>query len=193
MKPLFVAGLGVLMATNALAQAKKGPGLYATFHTSMGAIVCKLYEKEAPKTVANFVGLATGTKEWVHPVTRAKKKGEPLYSSTIFHRVIPDFMIQGGDPSGDGTGNPGYTFEDEIAPNLTFDRPGRLAMANRGPNTNGSQFFITEVATPHLNGKHTIFGQVVSGQGLVAKIARSSTKVKLEKVAIEQVGAEPKK
>ncbi len=178
------------MATDALAQAKREPGAYATFHTSMGEIVCKLYEKEAPKTVANFIGLATGTKEWTHPLTKARKK-EPLYTGTIFHRVIPNFMIQGGDPMGDGAGNPGYTFEDEIAPGLTFDRPGRLAMANRGPNTNGSQFFITEVPTTHLNGKHTIFGQVVSGQALVAKIARTSGKVKLEKVTIERVDGAP--
>ena len=167
---------------------RRAPGLYATFQTSMGNIVCQLFEKEAPKTVANFVALAEGTKEWTHPVTKAKKK-EPLYSGTIFHRVIPDFMIQGGDPAGNGTGNPGYRFEDEIVPDLNFDRPGRLAMANSGANTNGSQFFITEVPTPHLNGKHTIFGQATEGQALVPKIAKAGNgKTKLVKVTIERVG-----
>ncbi len=168
--------------------------MYATFQTSMGNIVCQLYEKEAPKTVANFVGLAEGTKEWTNPVTHAKKK-EPLYNGTIFHRVIPSFMIQGGDPLGNGTGNPGYQFEDEIVSSLTFDRPGRLAMANAGPNTNGSQFFITEAPTAHLNGHHTIFGQVVEGQDVVDKIARTPrdandkprTPVRIEKVVIERV------
>ncbi len=172
------------------AAKKREPGMYATFHTSLGKIVCKLYEKEAPKTVANFTGLAHGTKEWTHPATKAKKK-EPLYNGTVFHRVIPGFMIQGGDPLGKGTGNPGYFFEDEIVATLTFDRPGRLAMANRGggTNTNGSQFFITEVPTPHLNGQHTIFGQVVEGQELVGKIARAGNgKTTLEKVTIEKVG-----
>ncbi len=183
---LLAIVLALAAAGDLLAQAKRSPGVYATFHTSMGNIVCKLYEKETPKTVANFIGLATGTKEWTHPATNAKKK-EPLYTGTIFHRVIPSFMIQGGDPMGNGSGNPGYTFEDEILSTLNFDRPGRLAMANRGPNTNGSQFFITEVPTTHLNGKHTIFGQVVSGQDLVAKIARAKDKVKLEKVTIERV------
>src|SRR5438445_8677019 len=134
------------------------PGTYATFDTSEGQIVCRLFEKEAPKTVANFTELAEGKREWTHPVTRSKSS-DNLYDGTIFHRVIPDFMIQGGDPAGNGTGGPGYKFKDEIVPTLTFDRPGRLAMANSGPATNGSQFFITEVPTPHLNGKHTIFGQ----------------------------------
>ncbi len=180
----------------AKAGKRRAPGLYATFQTSLGNIVCQLYEKETPKTVANFVGLAEGTKEWKSPVTGARKK-EPLYNGTIFHRVLPNFMIQGGDPAGNGKGNPGYTFEDEIVSTLTFDRPGRLAMANRGaPNTNGSQFFITEVPTPRLNGEHTIFGQVVEGQAVVTKIGhvardannRPLTAVKLEKVTIERVG-----
>ena len=187
MKRGLILAIALGLAATALAQKKRSPGVYATFHTSMGEIVCKLYEKETPKTVANFIGLATGTKGWTHPVTRAKKK-TPLYSGTIFHRVIPKFMIQGGDPAGNGTGGPGYKFEDEIVPTLKFNRSGRLAMANSGPNTNGSQFFITEVPTSHLNGKHTIFGQVVSGQGLVKKIARAKSKVKLEKVTIERVG-----
>ena len=190
MKRWLILACALGLATPALAQGKRGPGVYATFHTSMGQIVCKLYEKEAPKTVANFIGLATGTKQWTHPLTKSKKK-TPLYNRTIFHRVIPEFMIQGGDPLGRGTGGPGYRFEDEIVPTLKFNRPGRLAMANSGPNTNGSQFFITEVPTSHLNGKHTIFGQVVSGQSIVRKIARAKGKVKLEKVTIERVGAKP--
>lgn len=160
-----------------------GP-LYATFRTSMGNIVVRLYEKEAPKTVANFVGLATGAKEWTDPKSGALQKGRPLYDGTSFHRVIPNFMIQGGDPlsnptTGDlaraGTGGPGYRFEDEFNPALRFDRPGLLAMANSGPNTNGSQFFITEVPTPHLTNRHTIFGEVVKGFEIVPKIARVKT------------------
>jgi peptidyl-prolyl cis-trans isomerase A (cyclophilin A) len=157
----------------------------ATFHTSLGTIVCELYEKEAPKTVANFTGLAEGTKDWVNPNTGKAGSGA-LYSGTVFHRVIPDFMIQGGDPLGTGTGGPGYQFEDECVASLGFDRPGRLAMANAGPGTNGSQFFITEVPTAWLNRKHTIFGQVVEGQDLVAKIARHKGKVSLEKITIDR-------
>jgi len=157
----------------------------ATFHTSAGKIVCELYEKEAPKTVANFTALAEGTKEWTHPASGQKSKN-PLYSGTVFHRVIADFMIQGGDPLGNGTGGPGYQFEDEFHPTLKFDKPGRLAMANSGPRTNGSQFFITEVPTTWLNNKHTIFGQVIEGQDLVGKIARMKDKVKLEKITVER-------
>lgn len=157
----------------------------ATFHTSAGKIVCELYDKEAPKTVANFTDLAEGSKEWTHPAS-GKKSKDALYSGTVFHRVIPDFMIQGGDPLGNGTGGPGYQFEDEFSPKLTFDKPGRLAMANSGPRTNGSQFFITEVPTTWLNNKHTIFGQVIEGQDLVGKIARMKEKVKLEKITVER-------
>jgi peptidyl-prolyl cis-trans isomerase A (cyclophilin A) len=157
----------------------------ATFHTSAGKIVCELFEKEAPKTVANFTGLAEGTKEWTHPASGQRSKN-PLYSGTVFHRVIADFMIQGGDPLGNGTGGPGYQFEDEFHPTLKFDKPGRLAMANSGPRTNGSQFFITEVPTTWLNNKHTIFGQVIEGQDLVGKIARMKEKVKLEKITVER-------
>ena len=152
------------------AAPEREPGLYATINTSLGTIVCKLFEKEAPLTVANFVGLARGTREWTDPKTGQKVK-RPLYNGTIFHRVITRFMIQGGDPLGTGMGDPGYKFKDEFHPTLKFDVPGRLAMANAGPNTNGSQFFITEVPTPHLNGLHTIFGQVVEGQDLVTQIA----------------------
>src|SRR5581483_4274947 len=125
------------------------PGLYAVIYTSMGNIVCRLFEKEAPKTVENFVGLAAGKKTWTDPTT-GKPRHTPLYNNTTFHRVIPDFMIQGGDPIGTGEGSPGYQFEDEIDPNQKFDHPGILAMANSGPNTNGSQFFITVAPAEHL-------------------------------------------
>ena len=129
------------------------------FDTSMGQIACVLFPEKAPKAVANFIGLANGTRAWTNPSTGKITKGKSLYEGTIFHRVIPNFMVQGGDPLGNGTGDPGYSFEDEFSPELRFDRPGRLAMANSGPNTNGSQFFITEVPTPHLDDHHTIFGQ----------------------------------
>ena len=153
-------------------------GPTAVIDTSMGRLTCKLYAQQAPATVANFIGLAEGTKDWTDPKTLKKMHGVPLYSGTTFHRVIPGFMIQGGDPEGDGLGDPGYFFQDEIDPSLTFDIPGRLAMANAGPGptgggTNGSQFFITEVALPELNGKHTIFGQCDAHSVLlVASIAR---------------------
>jgi peptidyl-prolyl cis-trans isomerase A (cyclophilin A) len=146
-------------------------GLSAKFETTEGVIVVKLFDKESPKTVANFVGLADGTKEWTDPKSRQKVK-RPFYDGLIFHRVIPDFMIQGGDPLGTGTGDPGYKFEDEFSSSLTFNRPGLLAMANAGPNTNGSQFFITDAPTPHLTNKHTIFGEVTEGLDVVKKIAR---------------------
>jgi peptidyl-prolyl cis-trans isomerase A (cyclophilin A) len=149
------------------------PGTYATFDTSEGTIVCRLFEQEAPITVKNFIELAEGSREWTHPHTRAKSK-TPLYNGTIFHRVIPDFMIQGGDPAGTGMGGPGYQFQDETRTSPhKFDKPGKLAMANSGPNTNGSQFFITVVATPWLTGKHTIFGEVVEGQDVVDKITQA--------------------
>ena len=165
--------------------------LYATFQTSMGTIVVKLLPEKAPVTVANFVGLAEGTKEWTDPRSGQKQAGKPLYDGTMFHRVIPDFMIQGGDPLGTGTGGPGYRFQDEIGPDNKFSKPGLLAMANAGPGTNGSQFFITEVATPWLDKGHTIFGEVVQGGDLVPKITRAgNNKVKLEKVTITR-GAMP--
>ena len=136
-----------------------GASLGARFHTSLGTISCSLLPDIAPKTVVNFVQLAEGTKPWTHPETK-KEMTTPLYSGTVFHRVIPKFMIQGGDPMGSGRGGPGYRFEDETSPDVVFDAPGLLAMANAGPNTNGSQFFITDRSTPtHLNGKHTIFGR----------------------------------
>jgi peptidyl-prolyl cis-trans isomerase A (cyclophilin A) len=168
-----------------MANIPQGSGdLYAVFQTSRGNIVIKLFEKDAPKTVANFVGLATGKQEWVDPRT-GKKSNSRLYDGTAFHRVIPQFMIQGGDPLGTGTGGPGYKFEDEFQSGRKFDRPGLLAMANAGPNTNGSQFFITEVPTPHLNSRHTIFGEVVKGQELVPQIARGgNAQTRLDKVEI---------
>jgi peptidyl-prolyl cis-trans isomerase A (cyclophilin A) len=158
--------------------------LYAIFETSMGNITCRLFEKDAPETVANFVGLATGAKEWTDPRSGAKTHAK-LYDGTKFHRVIPNFMIQGGDPLGTGTGDPGFRFKDEFQSGRKFDKPGLLAMANAGPNTNGSQFFITEVPTPHLNNRHTIFGEVVKGFELVPKIARAgNSQVTLQHVEI---------
>jgi peptidyl-prolyl cis-trans isomerase A (cyclophilin A) len=148
------------------------PGTYAVLTTSEGTIVCRLFEKDAPKTVANFVELAEGTREWKHPSTGQKSK-TPLYNGTIFHRVIPDFMIQGGDPQGTGMGGPGYQFEDETKGSAhRFDKAGKLAMANAGPNTNGSQYFITVGKTDWLTGKHTIFGEVVEGYDVVEKISK---------------------
>ncbi|HCF61098.1 MAG TPA: peptidylprolyl isomerase [Myxococcales bacterium] len=167
-------------------QARAGKELYATFKTTMGDIEVKLFAKDAPKTVENFVGLATGEKEWTDPNT-GEKTNRPLYDGTLFHRVIPDFMIQGGDPLGRGTGGPGYKFADEFQSGRTFDKPGLLAMANAGPNTNGSQFFITEIPTTWLNNKHTIFGEVIKGFDLVPKITRAGNgKVTLEAVVISE-------
>ncbi|MBN2358277.1 MAG: peptidylprolyl isomerase [Deltaproteobacteria bacterium] len=148
-----------------------GQKLYATFKTSMGDLVAELYWDKVPRTVANFVELAEGTREWKHPGTGEQMTGKPLYQNVIFHRVIPNFMIQCGDPLGKGTGGPGYKFEDEFHKDLRHDVPGILSMANSGPNTNGSQFFITEVPTPHLDNRHSVFGKVVEGVELVKKIA----------------------
>jgi len=151
---------------------KETKRMNAVIETSQGNITIELFPDQAPVTVANFVGLAEGTKEFRDAKTGEKVRRK-FYDGLTFHRVIPDFMIQGGCPIGRGTGGPGYSFEDEIVPSLKFDKPGRLAMANSGPNTNGSQFFITEAATPWLNGNHTIFGQVISGMDVVKKIART--------------------
>ena len=171
------------------------PGTYAIFQTSQGKIVCRLHEKEAPKTVANFIDLAEGNREWTHPNNNKKSK-DKLFDGTIFHRVIPKFMIQGGDPAGTGFGGPGYKFEDETkgSPH-SFNKSGKLAMANSGPNTNGSQFFITVAPTPWLTGNHTIFGDVVEGQDIVEKISeidrdrsdKPRIPVVLESVTIERV------
>ena len=146
------------------------PGKYAIFETSEGQITCELFPQHAPLTVENFVGLATGTKEFTDPKTRQAAK-RPFYDGLTFHRIIPAFMIQGGCPLGTGTGGPGYQFKDEFAKGVGFDKPGKLAMANAGPGTNGSQFFITLAPTSWLNNRHTIFGQVVKGQEIVEKIA----------------------
>jgi peptidyl-prolyl cis-trans isomerase A (cyclophilin A) len=170
------------------------PGTYAIFETSQGNIVIHLLEKEAPKTVANFVGLAEGTKEFTNTKS-GKKVKQPFYNGLTFHRVIPNFMIQGGCPLGTGTGDPGYRFSDEFHPSLRHDKAGKLSMANSGPNTNGSQFFITVAATPWLDNKHTIFGEVIEGQDVadtISKLPRDSgdrprQRVTLQKVRIERV------
>ena len=173
----------------------RSQGTYAIFETSEGKVVCRLFEKEAPVTTKNFIDLAEGKRSWKDTVSGKCGSG-PLYSGTIFHRVIPDFMIQGGDPSGTGMGGPGYKFEDETkASPHSFDKKGKLAMANAGPGTNGSQFFITVAPTQWLTGKHTIFGEVVEGQDVVDKIAnvprgrqdRPNKDVVLQSVTIERV------
>jgi peptidyl-prolyl cis-trans isomerase A (cyclophilin A) len=165
--------------------------------TTMGRITCQLYDKQAPVAVANFIALAEGTKDWTDPTTGQVQHNKRYYDGTIFHRVIPGFMIQGGDPSGKGTGNPGYKFNDELDPKLNFDRPGRLAMANRGANTNGSQFFITEEAYDSLNQHYTLFGQCDdSSVKVVKKIANVSrnandkpiTPVVINKVTVVRKG-----
>src|SRR6266540_309130 len=182
----------VTLAAPAQEKKMQSP-LYATFKTSLGDIVVKLLPEKAPNTVENFVALAEGTKEWKDPRSGQTVK-KPLYDGTEFHRVIPQFMIQGGDPLGNGTGGPGYSFEDEVAGPHRFDRPGRLAMANAGPNTNGSQFFITQAPTPWLDGKHTIFGQVVSGMDVVDAIAateRDGRDRPLQEQRLERVLVEP--
>jgi peptidyl-prolyl cis-trans isomerase A (cyclophilin A) len=204
MKTTF--GLLAILATGAFAQAPpaaapaapaRDPGLYATINTTMGAITVKFYEKEAPITVKNFVALAKGTKQWKDP--SGKMVTRPLYNGTIFHRVIPNFMIQGGDPTGTGSGDPGFVIPDEFSPDLKFDVVGRLAMANAGPHTGNSQFFITDVPTPHLNGRHTIFGQVVDGQDVVHKIInvptvgqnKPVTPVKIVSIVVKREGSAP--
>ena len=166
--------------------------LTATLNTSQGPIVIRLLPDHAPKTVRNFVDLAQGGREWTDPRTGSVTTGR-LYDGTIFHRVIPNFMIQGGDPLGTGTGGPGYKFADEFHPELQFDRPYLLAMANAGPGTNGSQFFITTVPTPHLNRRHTIFGEVVQGQEVVDQISHTATDGRdrpLKDVVLESVEIE---
>lgn len=168
------------------------PGLYAIMKTSKGKIIIHLFEKEAPKTVANFIGLAQGTKEFIDPKTKEKVK-RPFYDGLIFHRVIPNFMIQGGDPLGNGTGGPGYEFEDEFNKKLRHNKPGILSMANAGPNTNGSQFFITVVPTKWLDDKHSVFGEVVKGFEVVKEISevkRDEMDKPLEPIYIEKVQIE---
>jgi peptidyl-prolyl cis-trans isomerase A (cyclophilin A) len=169
-------------------------GTYAHFDTSEGSFVVRLFDKEAPNTVANFVGLAEGTKEWVDPSTGERKKS-PYYDGVIFHRIIDGFMIQGGDRLGQGTGGPGYKFADEFHPSLRHSKAGILSMANSGPGTNGSQFFITLGPTPHLDNRHSVFGEVVEGLDVVKKIGsvktgrqdRPITPVVMNRVTIERV------
>jgi peptidyl-prolyl cis-trans isomerase A (cyclophilin A) len=170
------------------------PGLYARFATSEGNFTVRLFEQETPKTVANFVALAQGTKEWTDPATRARTS-KPFYDGLIFHRVIADFMIQGGCPQGTGMGGPGYQFEDEFAAGLRHDKPGILSMANAGPNTNGSQFFITLVPTPWLDNRHSVFGEIAEGLDVITKIGTTATgrqdrpvkDIRIESVTIERV------
>jgi peptidyl-prolyl cis-trans isomerase A (cyclophilin A) len=163
----------------------------AVIDTTAGKLTCTLFQDKAPIGVANFIGLATGTKDWTSPITHQKKHGVPLYDGTIFHRVIPGFMIQGGDPMGTGTGDPGYVFKNETSSDLKFDRPGRLAYANAGPNTNGSQFFITEAAYPSLNGSYTIFGQCDEASiqlvKQIAKMGRDSNDKPYKPVVINHI------
>lgn len=192
--PCGILALSLCFATVGAAQKEKSlkPGTYAHFETTEGNFTVKFFEKEAPKTVANFVGLAEGK---IDTITGKPGKSKPFYDGLTFHRIIDNFMIQGGDPLGTGTGGPGYRFADEIHPNLKFTKAGLLAMANAGPNTNGSQFFITLAPTDWLNGKHTIFGEVVEGMDTIKKIAkvkkgandRPLTPVVMKKVTIERV------
>ncbi|MFI5078222.1 MAG: peptidylprolyl isomerase [Vicinamibacteria bacterium] len=149
--------------------------VHAEFATTEGSFTIRLFDQEAPDTVANFVGLAEGTKEWTHPGTQAKMTNTPFYDGIIFHRVIEGFMIQGGDPLGQGIGGPGYKFKDEFHPSLRHTKPGILSMANAGPNTNGSQFFITLGPTPHLDNRHTVFGEVTEGMDVVRRIGNTPT------------------
>jgi peptidyl-prolyl cis-trans isomerase A (cyclophilin A) len=182
-------------ATAAALTRPNGPTV--VMDTSMGRITCQFYQKQAPKAVANFIGLAEGTQEWTDPTTHVKHHGKPYFNGTVFHRVIPGFMIQGGDPTGTGMGDPGYAFRDEFDPNLNFDKPGRLAMANSGPNTNGSQFFITEQGYDSLNQHYTLFGQCddasVDVVKAIARVPRDGndkplTPVVLKKVTIVREG-----
>jgi peptidyl-prolyl cis-trans isomerase A (cyclophilin A) len=183
MRTLVISTGLLMLAVSANAQAPKTPQQgtkeqpVAIIQTSMGDLHCPLFPKAAPIGTANFIGLAKGTKDWTDPKTHQKKHGVPLYDNTTFHRIIAQFMIQGGDPAGTGSGDIGFKFKNEVLPNLKFDQPGRLAYANAGPDTNGSQFFITEVPYPSLNGNYTIFGQCDDASvELVKKIARQPTK-----------------
>src|ERR1700674_3711011 len=182
MRKYLILGSVIFLSSLTLwSQAKSGAASghpTAVIDTTAGKLTCSLFPDKAPIGAANFIGLSDGTKDWTNPATGAKKHGVPLYNGTIFHRVIPGFMIQGGDPKGDGTGDPGYKFKNEVSSDLLFDRPGRLAYANAGPDTNGSQFFITEdvAHSQHLSGSYTIFGQCDDATvALVKQIARMAT------------------
>lgn len=189
LRSVILVGLAGLFISSTYANSeadykkKFGEGLFATINTSKGDMILKLEYEKTPLTVANFVGLAEGTKK------SNKPDGTPFYNGLVFHRVIPDFMIQGGDPTGTGAGSPGYRFPDEIDPSLVHSGPGILSMANAGPGTNGSQFFITHKATPWLDGKHTVFGKIVEGQNIVDTIARGDV---MKKVTITRVGDKAK-
>lgn len=172
-KPVLATIVMLFALVSQAASAAAAAQPTAVIETTAGKLTCVLFPDVAPIGVANFIGLSNGTKDWTSPVTHQKKHGVPLYDGTIFHRVIPNFMIQGGDPAGNGTGDPGYQFKNETSPDLKFDRPGRMAYANSGPDTNGSQFFITEVPYPSLNGGYTLFGQCDDASvTLVKEIAR---------------------
>ena len=211
---LFVPALAAFVTAGAVAQDSSKPaqdipdapqataaamihpnGPSVVMDTSMGRITCQFFQKQAPNAVANFISLAEGTKDWTDPVTKKKMHQKPLYDGTTFHRVIPEFMIQGGDPAGNGTGDPGYSFADEFDPDLNFDVPGRLAMANSGPNTNGSQFFITEQAFDSLNQHYTIFGQCddssLSVVKAIARVQRDSNDKPLVPVVLQKVTIVP--
>jgi peptidyl-prolyl cis-trans isomerase A (cyclophilin A) len=207
---LFVPALATLVTAGVFAQDSNKPaqdvpdapqataaalirpnGPSVVLDTSMGRITCQFFQKQAPNAVANFIGLAEGSKDWTDPATSKKMHRKPLYDGTTFHRVIPEFMIQGGDPAGNGSGDPGYTFADEFDPNLNFDVPGRLAMANSGPNTNGSQFFITEQGYDSLNQHYTLFGQCddssVSVVKAIARVQRDGNDKPLVPVVLKKV------
>ena len=184
----FLTLVTSLMTTKA-ADSKLADGVYAEFQTSKGKIVCQLEFEKTPLTVANFVGLAEGTKNYSTDGSTPKKQDKPFYDGITFHRVIANFMIQGGCPQGRGTGGPGYKFKDECRADLKHSGPGILSMANAGPGSNGSQFFITHGATPHLDGKHTVFGRVVEGQDVVDKIATGD---KITTLKIVRVGEKAK-
>jgi peptidyl-prolyl cis-trans isomerase A (cyclophilin A) len=192
-KPVEPALPDAPQATAAAMVHPNGPTVI--MDTSMGRITCQFFQQQAPKAVANFIALAQGTKDWVDPQTQQKMHNKPLYDGTVFHRVIPEFMIQGGDPTGTGAGDPGFSFEDEFDPNLNFDVPGRLAMANSGPGTNGTQFFITEVPTEHLNQHHTIFGQCddpsVNVVKTIARVERDPSDKPVTPVVLKKVTIVP--
>ena len=190
-------------ASDAVKEATKADGLYAVLDTSMGVVVCKLHADKAPVTVANFIGLALGEKTWKDPKSGAERS-DPFYDGLLFHRILKDFMVQGGCPLGTGTGNPGYKFVDEFHPDLRHDKPGVLSMANSGPNTNGSQFFITHVPTPWLDDKHSVFGQCILGQDVLNEMAgvkmvgpgprpfKPETPIVLKKLTLVRTGAAAK-
>jgi peptidyl-prolyl cis-trans isomerase A (cyclophilin A) len=197
MAEIVPRGNGILwsswLCTSPCTEGANVLGTYARFVTTEGNFTIRLFDEEAPRTVENFVGLAEGTKQWSDPRTNQKVQ-RPYYDGTIFHRVIDGFMIQGGDPLGQGIGGPGYNFADEFDPKLRHNKAGILSMANRGPNTNGGQFFITLAPTPHLDDRHSVFGEVVEGSDVVSKIGRTPTgdrdrplkDIVIQKVTIER-------